>query len=395
MSLFDTPLRDITLDHIVRFCETYPEGVRVEYKQTPVHIPKIVSSFANTVGGIWIIGVETDRATNRPRLPLVGMDRVAGVEEQIVQSSQTSIYPAITPDVRVFDVPDHPDRNIVVVKVPESIEAPHAIENSTRVYVRIASTTPPYDLADIDRIEYLLKRRQEPERRREELIAQAAERSPLSQGRLRYRERLVIAPVYPRGVLVPLDQLHERASKSTTRPEADYLTTLRRIHGAIISSRRTDSRLNYHFEVNSHGIAFFEILVDPPTLTSGGRELRFVYLVHLLKFAAAALNQVLALLRGAVTNVMIRYELFGWQGIGFLPEFRQGDMVIDRVATIEHHQCVDDHVAVSAYATLETLSERRIEVWTNLMQQVLWAFDFTNENLQNIVGETLRANRLI
>lgn len=395
MSLFDTALQDITFDHVERFCKTFPEGVRVEYKREPTNIAKVLSSFANTVGGIWLIGVETDKANNMPIFPLTGTPRAAGVEERIIQGAQTGIYPGITPAVRTFNVPSDPNRIIVVIKVPESIEAPHAIENSTRVYVRTASTTSPYDLADIDRIEYLLKRRREPERRREELIVQAAERSPLSQGRLRHRERLVIAPVYPRGVLVPLDQLHERASGLTTRPELDYLTALRRIHGAIISSRRTDSRLNYHFEVNSNGIAFFEILVDVPTVPSGGRELRFVYLVHLLKFAAAALNQALALLRMAVTNVIIRYELFGWNGIGFLPEFSSADRVIDRVETIEQHQCVDDHVSVSADATLETLPERRIEVLTDLMRQVLWAFDYTNENLQHLVGETLRAHRLL
>lgn len=393
MSLFDTPLRDITFDHIVRFCETYPEGVRVEYKQTPVHIPKIVSSFANTVGGIWIIGVETDRATNRPRLPLVGMDRVAGVEEQIIQSAQTSIYQAITPDVRVFDVPDHPDRSIVVVKVPESIEAPHAIENSTRVYVRTASITSPYDLADIDRIEYLLKRRQEPERRREELVAQAADRSPLTQGRL--RTRLVISPVYPRGVLVPLDQLHERAG-ILARQGAEYLTALRRTHGAIVSSRRTNPHLNYHFEVSTHGIAFFEtLLLEPLALQVGGRQLRYIHLVHLLRSAASALNQVLGLLRGAVTNVMVRYELFGWDGIGFLPEFIPGQMVFDREDVLEQLRCLDPHVAVSAYASLETLRERRIEVLTEIMDQVLCAFDYANQDLQNLVGLTLRSNHLL
>ena len=142
------------------FCKTFPEGVRVEYKQEPTkHIPKIISSFANTVGGIWIIGVETDKTTNLPRLPLEGMKQTAGVQEQITQSARTGIYSAITPDVRVLDVPGKPDRMIVVVKVPESIEDPHAIENSTRVYIRTASTTEPYDLADIDRIDYLLKRR--------------------------------------------------------------------------------------------------------------------------------------------------------------------------------------------------------------------------------------------
>ena len=162
-----------------------------------------------------------------------------------------------------------------------------------------------------------------------------------------------------------------------------------------MSSRLALPRLNYHFEVDTHGIALLEILSDPPTLPSGGRQLRYVWLVHLLYSPAAALNQVLALLRGAVTNVMIRYELFGWQGIGFLPEFRPGDMVFDRAETVEQHQCVGADLAVSVYTSLETLPERRIEVLSDLMRQVLWAFDYTNENLQDLVGLTLKANRLI
>ncbi len=390
--LFDTPLRDITFDDVVRFCKTFPEGVRVEYKREPANIPKVISSFANTVGGIWLIGVETDKANNMPIFPLAGMPRTAGVEERIVQSAQTGIYPGITPAVRTLDVPSDANRIIVVVKVPESIEAPHAIENSTQVYVRVASITSPYDLADIDRIEYLLKRRQEPERRREEVIAQMARRSPIRASIPRIR--VVIAPIWPRGILVPLDDLYERAWIAE-RQGKEYLTALRRISGGIMSSRLALPRLNYHFEVDTHGIALFEIHSEPRTLPSGGRQLSYVWLAHLLRSPAAALNLVLEFLRGAVTNVMIRYELFGWQGVGFLPEFGLGDMVYDQVETVEQHQCVVADFPVSVYTALETLPERRIEVWTDLVQQVLWAFDYTHPNLQNLVGETLRANRLI
>lgn len=34
---------------------------------------------------------------------------MASVQEQITQSAQTGIYPAITPDVRVLDVPGKPN----------------------------------------------------------------------------------------------------------------------------------------------------------------------------------------------------------------------------------------------------------------------------------------------
>lgn len=51
----------ITFEEIENFCRQWAEGVRVEYKQEITHIPKIVSSFANTQGGILLFGVEADR----------------------------------------------------------------------------------------------------------------------------------------------------------------------------------------------------------------------------------------------------------------------------------------------------------------------------------------------
>ena len=54
---------DITFSDIEEFCREFGEGVRVEYKREIQHIPKIVSSFANTWGGIFIIGVETIKWT--------------------------------------------------------------------------------------------------------------------------------------------------------------------------------------------------------------------------------------------------------------------------------------------------------------------------------------------
>jgi len=53
MSLFLKQLKDIDFDTVRSFYETYSEGVRVEYKRDlSSNIPKVVSSFANTQGGI-------------------------------------------------------------------------------------------------------------------------------------------------------------------------------------------------------------------------------------------------------------------------------------------------------------------------------------------------------
>src|SRR5437899_11718836 len=138
--MFNTPLARITFTMIEEFCKTWTEGVRVEYKRAiPSNIPKTVSSFANTMGGIWIIGVDTDKTTNLGVVPISGFPAIPGIEERITQACYQGIYPPMTPSVRGFPVPSNPKNVVVVVTVPESMEAPHAIQNSTTVFVRVNS----------------------------------------------------------------------------------------------------------------------------------------------------------------------------------------------------------------------------------------------------------------
>ena len=60
--MFTKSAANITFSDVKDFCREFDEGVRVEYKQEidiKRHIPKIVSSFANAYGGIFVIGVES------------------------------------------------------------------------------------------------------------------------------------------------------------------------------------------------------------------------------------------------------------------------------------------------------------------------------------------------
>ena len=170
----------------------------VEYKSEIVHIPKIISSFANTQGGIFIIGVETDKKRNKVIFPIRVILNDGGIEEQIIQSATDGIYPAIMPEVIICDVPGETDKVVVVVRVEESQQAPHAIQNSTTVYRRSGSISHPYELAEIDRIEYLLKRREEPQRISRRILDRIEERvrnysSHLGQPNL----ELLAQPVFP------------------------------------------------------------------------------------------------------------------------------------------------------------------------------------------------------
>ena len=174
--MFTKLAADITLSDVEDFCREFGEGVRVEYKQEIRHIPKIVSSFANTLGGIFIIGVETDQ-NNKVKLPIQGIPNKSGIEEQIQQSALTGIYPAVIPEVIICEV-SNTSNVVIIIRVDESPQAPHAIQNSTTVYIRPSSITQPYklELAEIDRIEYMLKRREDSQTTTRQILERTEER---------------------------------------------------------------------------------------------------------------------------------------------------------------------------------------------------------------------------
>ena len=397
--MFDKLLGRVTFEDLVAFCERFPEGVRVEYKREPAHIDKIVASLANTVGGFFVIGVRTDDK-NMPVLPIEGMPAKRGIEEQIVQIAHTAIYPALTPAVKILDVSGKDARVVVVVKVAESIDAPHAVDDATKVYVRVGSTTPPYQLADVDRIEYLLKRRQEPERRREEIIQRMVQRSPYLNHDAKCR--VVIAPVYPRGVLLPMDELIERAriiQQGSTRLLGDF----RLIHNGIRSLGAYPGKQQWYFEANTHGVVFFE---EPATVNGELEDWRTkdrVQWVNLVNFTGPlghVLNTGAALLAGATTNLMIRYEVFGFTGVGFIygrPDVRSG-YIDGGGAVAKEHRCEDAHISVSTIAPLETLASRRLQVSVALLREVLYAFNWQPNDLNDLaetVNAVMKEQRLI
>lgn len=155
-------------------------------------------------------------------------------------------------------------------------------------------------------------------------------------------------------------------------------------------------RPKYHFEADIHGVVFFEqraeITGQVEDLTDHAK-IPFVNLGHLVYPVASVLNTALRLIGGSITNVLIRYELLDWVGVGFLAEGQRDLPNIGGVA--RDQRCLNARLAVSTTAVLETLKERRAQVLTEVMRQLLWAFNYTNPNLLALVDSTLRDNRLI
>lgn len=244
--MFTKSLDEITFADINTFCREQPEGVRVEYKRqinAKKHIPKMVSAFANTFGGIFLIGVESEQTKNQVIFPIKGIPNVPGFEERIQQSSLEGIYPAVIPEIKIVDV-SHNNNIVVIVRVDESIQAPHAIQNSKRVYIRTGSITEPYDYADMDRIAYMFKRREDSQENAKQILDRIEERAKRFSIQDKPSLTVIAQPVYPYRPVITTSEIYELLERVTFPP--------RKVAGGVANVRND----NIFFELNEYGIVY-------------------------------------------------------------------------------------------------------------------------------------------
>src|SRR6266849_228405 len=131
--LFSKPIVDLKFDDVEEFCKRFKENTRVEYKSTfddsvKKKLPKVLSSFANSYGGILIIGINAPAgAPQEPFEGIVFPEKEPGLTVQNL--SRANIFPEI-PLYTSLISSRTPDKAFLVVQVNESSKAPHAIQNS-------------------------------------------------------------------------------------------------------------------------------------------------------------------------------------------------------------------------------------------------------------------------
>lgn len=393
--------RPITVAHIREFCARFNEGLRVEYKRdfgTSVRekLPRVVSSFGNSQGGVLVIGVTTVNGV--PQAPFEGFEPPAREEFALTVENicLQNIYPAVFPRTTVV-VSDVPNRVFVVIEVEESGEAPHAIENSKKVYVRTGNAANPYDLADVDLIIDLVKRRKQPLELRDRLVKSAEGRADRWVNSPQSYVQVTICPRFPRSALCSSEEVYAFVRNTRYRggsfiPMNDLLRVPDGVAGQ--TPQRANAYPAYE-EINRFGLLsartiFRQVPWDGvdgyPVLLYGDLFHSLCKLLYCADsfYSASGFRGTLSV-RVSLHNVANeRMTFFRIRGV-FLDDLSPNDF-----------RCIADVVSVERLVAVDRISTNKLDVFTDFLGELAWSFwqshrEFPRERLNAYAAETLEA----
>lgn len=157
--LYSKNISEIKWDDVLEFCnQRIPEGATLDYKKDfPKKLQKTIAAFANTMGGIILIGVDEDDE-NKPKLPIEGIPFERGISERIINIILSNITPPLIPETQVCVNQDN-SKAVAIIRIPQSNKTPHAINKNTEVYVRTGNRNNFEPLATVDKLFWLTDNR--------------------------------------------------------------------------------------------------------------------------------------------------------------------------------------------------------------------------------------------
>jgi hypothetical protein len=201
--LFGKPFEEIEFTDIEELIENKTrENITLDYKEqfgNTKSIANLVSAFANTHGGFIVIGIREKENSSEPERIVELTDTNKVLESKI----NNCCYDNITPPVFVrTKILEKDSKRIFLVNIPESDLTPHAVDNGTTVYIKVNDQKFPIKKANLDKIDWLKKRRQKYIDFRESIIAASDKRvEAYAPHKGRFSLDIVIIPKFPKAEL--------------------------------------------------------------------------------------------------------------------------------------------------------------------------------------------------
>lgn len=372
MNLFTKPITEIQFEDIENFCkERIPEGIKVEYKSdfpNNKKLAKVVASFANTYGGIVLIGV--NESDSKPILPIKGIDYFKGIYEKINSICLKSIEPPVFPEIQICPIPEKSNKVVVIIRVEESDETPHRVEHNTKVYIRMAGQSEPV-LAPFEEIEWLMHRREKAIQNKERLLARAELRfreQPLFEKFAAFKKMHLI-PLYPSKVLVDIDNLDIAIKNARLRLQGEEfpfnLTSWKSLNESIIFEETIESTEPFlaHLEINQFGLIWYKESFREDCLPEHRGKIHVLYVLEqLIKMVQFGLKL---------------YKELGFWGALEINLTLEG--VKNRRLTYEHileefeSVSLDNRIEITRKTKVPELKQNWEEIILDIHKQFLWS----------------------
>lgn len=393
--------RPITVAHVREFCAKFNEGLRVEYKRdfdTSVRdkLPKVVSSFANSLGGVFIVGINAVNGVPQPPFegfePPLREELALTVENICLQNINPPVFPRTT-----VVQSDTGNRVFLIIEVEESGEAPHAIENSKKAYVRTGNAANPYDLADVDLLIDLVKRRKEPLELRERLEKFTESRADKWVYSPQKYVQVTICPRFPRSALCSSQEAYDFVRN--TRYRDGHFISVNHLHrvpdGAAGQIPQQEVTSAAYEEINRFGLLFARTRFRQ-VLWEGQRDtpiLLYGDLFHsLCKFLCCAEGFYGA--TGFRGTALVRVSLHNVAGERMTFYRIRGPLSED--VSPNDFTCIADSVSAERLVEVSHIVTNKLDVLTDLLSELAWSFwqslrEFPRDRLSAYAAETFHA----
>jgi hypothetical protein len=270
-----------------------------------------------------------------------------------------TIHPPFIPFIRVIPS-DVEGRTFLVVEVEESWEAPHAIENSKKVYVRTGNAANPYELANVDLIIELMRRRAEPAAKRLALLSVARHRAErVVREQMIMHTEMSVTPSYPRRALCSREDCWNFVANTVYRGGHYFpFDTICRVEDGVASFNRQRE----YGQISVDGMIFVRRPLEPELGSIRVAEV-FQPLLRLLHCADTFYRRVGY--RGSVTIDVAAVNVY-LQRLIFLPDYPAGNL--------NDFQCHEDRVSVSHMTGSERLTNDVRGIVQALVRELCWSF---------------------
>jgi len=406
--IYTKKIQDIDWNDIELFCrQQIKEGAYLDYKEDfPNNLEKTLSAMANTLGGIVLIGIE-ENDDNTPKTPIKGIQFKRGLSEKVTNIILSNISPPFFPEIQIC-ANQNSDKAVVVIRIPQSHQTPHAINKTTKVYLRTGDVNTPEELATLKEIGWLSNQRLLSTNLKDTILQNAKSRyatfyeflleelQSSSQNGEKTENGLLtlsVSPLYPKNIFLSPIELRDIPEKIKVPdyygtstyfpPPNNYSSTIPKIiqDGIVCINFVDRGKRVFYTELNSFGLYFYRQPI---------KRRPSQYALDKVIFLSG--SEIITRIDEFIDSALLFFKTIGYWGfidINISLDMISGDkLILDWYRHSEPTgQCPDSCVGYSKQGLVNDLDADRDDILLSAVRKLFWAFgvDIEQENIDHFL----------